>query len=380
LQVCHIEANSSRSNPTFTCTGNHDIGLDEKFARGAGSEPPTQQQQQQQQQDYKACYDLIHNAKSITYLNHSSTVIKLNLLHGPVKELKVFGSPYSPNIFDKDWAFQYKPDEAAALWSQIPLDADIVVTHTPPKGHVDEFRQRGSMGCSELKESLRNVRPGLAICGHVHEARGANLITWDLNDEVGHSREDLVGVWQDSTVGTKKISKIDLTARGANMWHSNDMSYEENIEKIKQLSENGTRGPSSSAFLYSRLQDISKLSIESKLATLDIQESKIKDKAVTDTAVKDTKIDTSTRDDAVVKNLKQAVDDMSVSEHSGSNFKALQGNSGRLETCIINAAIMATGWPYQGAGGDRYNKPIVVDIDLPVAESEDILKPPSSCS
>jgi hypothetical protein len=36
----------------------------------------------------------------------------------------------------------------------------------------------------------------------------------------------------------------------------------------------------------------------------------------------------------------------------------------RAETCIVNAAIMANNW----GGPKRFNKPIVVDIDLPVWE------------
>ncbi|KAK4249820.1 Metallo-dependent phosphatase-like protein [Corynascus novoguineensis] len=37
---------------------------------------------------------------------------------------------------------------------------------------------------------------------------------------------------------------------------------------------------------------------------------------------------------------------------------------GRKETCVVNCAIVATSWPH--AGGKRLNKPIVVDLDLPV--------------
>ncbi|OJD20694.1 hypothetical protein ACJ73_07969 [Blastomyces percursus] len=40
--------------------------------------------------------------------------------------------------------------------------------------------------------------------------------------------------------------------------------------------------------------------------------------------------------------------------------------SGRNETCIVNAAIMATNWPHQG--GKKFNSPLVVDLDLPVDE------------
>lgn len=40
------------------------------------------------------------------------------------------------------------------------------------------------------------------------------------------------------------------------------------------------------------------------------------------------------------------------------------GRVGRKETCIVNCAIVSTSWPHKG--GKRFNKPIVVDLDLPV--------------
>ena len=45
-------------------------------------------------------------------------------------------------------------------------------------------------------------------------------------------------------------------------------------------------------------------------------------------------------------------------------------NDGRLErreTCIVNAAIVASSYPH--SGGKKFNKPIVVDVDLPVWEN-----------
>ena len=46
-------------------------------------------------------------------------------------------------------------------------------------------------------------------------------------------------------------------------------------------------------------------------------------------------------------------------------MEALDGRLGRRETCVVNAAIMASSWPYKSPNQRRYNKPIVVDIDLP---------------
>ena len=57
-------------------------------------------------------------------------------------------------------------------------------------------------------------------------------------------------------------------------------------------------------------------------------------------------------------------------ETEGAN---LPGRRGRRETCIVNCAIVATSWPHRG--GKRFNKPIVVDLDLPVWRGE-VSKPP----
>lgn len=48
---------------------------------------------------------------------------------------------------------------------------------------------------------------------------------------------------------------------------------------------------------------------------------------------------------------------------------SLLGRMGRRETCVVNCAIAATSWPH--AGGRRFHKPVVVDLDLPIYEDQD---------
>ena len=69
--------------------------------------------------------------------------------------------------------------------------------------------------------------------------------------------------------------------------------------------------------------------------------------------------------DANAPSPSSGIDDVPSASRRG-DFAALCGRMGRKETCIINAAIMASSWPHKGSGGKKYNKPIVVDIDLPV--------------
>ena len=59
--------------------------------------------------------------------------------------IKFYGSPRTPEFFD--WAFMYKRGKKAELiWSNIPDDTDILITHGPPKGILDkvgfDFRNR----------------------------------------------------------------------------------------------------------------------------------------------------------------------------------------------------------------------------------------------
>ena len=51
--------------------------------------------------------------------------------------------------------------------------------------------------------------------------------------------------------------------------------------------------------------------------------------------------------------------------------QALAGRMGRRATCIVNAAITSTSFPHRKHEGKRYNEPVVIDLMLPVRESED---------
>lgn len=90
-----------------------------------------------------------------------------------VEGLKVFGSPWTP--WFHDWAFNMPQNNSAvakSLWQVIPQDADIVVTHGPPKGILDRTKGGLQVGCPSLAARLAEVGPKLHVCGHIHEAYG----------------------------------------------------------------------------------------------------------------------------------------------------------------------------------------------------------------
>ncbi len=85
--------------------------------------------------------------------------------------LKFFGSPWQPWFFD--WAFNLP--RGAALrekWDRIPHDIDVLITHTPPSGILDRTATGAEVGCADLREAVRGIRPRLHVFGHIHEAAG----------------------------------------------------------------------------------------------------------------------------------------------------------------------------------------------------------------
>lgn len=85
--------------------------------------------------------------------------------------LKIWGSPVTPRFFD--WAFnRERGEEIQKHWRLIPPETDIVVTHGPAWGILDQNYQRKSQGCVDLMHRLQAVRPRLHVCGHIHSGYG----------------------------------------------------------------------------------------------------------------------------------------------------------------------------------------------------------------
>lgn len=106
-----------------------------------------------------------------TYLEDSPTTID---------GVKMYGSPWQPRFGDHDeqiWAFD-RPRGAplADKWARIPEETDILVTHAPPHGILDDIYTGDAIGCRELRDRVEEVEPALHVFGHVHEQPGATRI------------------------------------------------------------------------------------------------------------------------------------------------------------------------------------------------------------
>lgn len=116
----------------------------------------------------KIVINLIKEA-GITYLEDSSTEID---------GVKFYGSPWTPFFFN--WAFNLPRGEMLAnKWKQIPDDVNVLITHGPPHGILDQTSDNGSQGCEELAKRVKTL-PNLKLhCfGHLHQDGGKSI---DIN-------------------------------------------------------------------------------------------------------------------------------------------------------------------------------------------------------
>lgn len=110
--------------------------------------------------------------RGIHYLQHSEASLYVERCK---RRLRVFGAPQIPACGGPEFAFQYPRGQDA--WSNtIPSDLDILITHTPPKWHLD---LPASLGCEWLLKEAWKTRPRVHVFGHVHAARGSEAVYWD---------------------------------------------------------------------------------------------------------------------------------------------------------------------------------------------------------
>jgi Icc-related predicted phosphoesterase len=84
--------------------------------------------------------------------------------------VRFYGSPWTPEL--DGWAFYLEPERAESCWSRIPLETDVLITHSPPAGILDANRGGWRCGCSHLARRVEEVRPSLHCFGHVHASAG----------------------------------------------------------------------------------------------------------------------------------------------------------------------------------------------------------------
>ena len=92
-----------------------------------------------------------------------------------IKGLHIWGSPHTPG--NGNWAFNLERGRGIRIkWNLIPANTDILVTHTPPYGILDESKTYRNIGCEELLKKIVDIKPKLHLFGHVHDDYGKKQI------------------------------------------------------------------------------------------------------------------------------------------------------------------------------------------------------------
>jgi hypothetical protein len=83
-----------------------------------------------------------------------------------------WGSPYTPEFLN--WAFMYpRGSSANRYWDQIPHGLDVLITHGPPFGILDQTAPgEQHLGCEELLKAVEEKKPRVHLFGYIHGGAG----------------------------------------------------------------------------------------------------------------------------------------------------------------------------------------------------------------
>jgi Icc-related predicted phosphoesterase len=89
--------------------------------------------------------------------------------------VKFYGTPWQPRF--QNWAFNLdRGAEIKAKWDLIPADVDLLVTHGAPYGIRDQTFDGEKIGCKDLYDAVKRIKPPYHLFGHVHEGYGQSVI------------------------------------------------------------------------------------------------------------------------------------------------------------------------------------------------------------
>jgi Icc-related predicted phosphoesterase len=69
------------------------------------------------------------------------------------------------------WSYDFSEEQARSLLANCPAGC-VLVTHSPPKGAVDQSGEGRSLGSIAIREAVQRTSPQLVVCGHIHASGG----------------------------------------------------------------------------------------------------------------------------------------------------------------------------------------------------------------
>ena len=135
--------------------GNHDFW----FERNGGKEP-----------DMYNMFNKPTDGK-LVYLHNRVWDFDYEVTEGVFTRFRVFGTPYC-KLFG-NWAFMREPEKLQELYSAMPIDCDVLISHDAPKmlglGEIRSGAWAGEdVGNPWLADEILRKQPSYCFCGHIH--------------------------------------------------------------------------------------------------------------------------------------------------------------------------------------------------------------------
>lgn len=125
------------------------------------------------------CYEN-HSHNMAVKLSKEAGIVYLQDSGIEIDGVNFWGSPWTPFFFN--WAFNLqRGEEIAKKWALIPENTNVLITHGPPFGILDEaprgVMQTEHVGCEELTKRIGDL-PNLKahVFGHIHHSYGTKQV------------------------------------------------------------------------------------------------------------------------------------------------------------------------------------------------------------
>eukprot|EP01114_Cavostelium_apophysatum_P024924 TRINITY_DN997_c0_g1_i2.p1 TRINITY_DN997_c0_g1~~TRINITY_DN997_c0_g1_i2.p1 ORF type:complete len:239 (+),score=27.44 TRINITY_DN997_c0_g1_i2:128-844(+) len=140
----------------FVTAGNHEVTLDPR--------------------DAATTQKLLSNA---VYLQDSFASVEVK-----GHTLKLYGTPWLPSrsITKRANAFSIPRAQAEEHYKQIPEGLDVLITHSPPLGILDEDYKETLTGAKDLLQVVKEKLPRVHVFGHNHDVSKGNVCFGTFRD------------------------------------------------------------------------------------------------------------------------------------------------------------------------------------------------------
>lgn len=98
-----------------------------------------------------------------------------------IEGIKIWGSAITPYFHNWAWN-KHRGEEIKPHWDKIPDDIDVLVTHGPPRGILDEVNYvdgtfKEHVGCDDLYNRILQLsKCKIHIFGHIHSGYGFKAV------------------------------------------------------------------------------------------------------------------------------------------------------------------------------------------------------------